>query len=457
MPGTGAPTMSRQEALDGFLGAGYALHIVAAMRMLSEPGDIGRAVGDGNAEWFATVGPNGRGTLLNKEGEAVDPMGLQRFTPTLFLYDNYPGGIGISAPLFENRAAIVEDARALVGAGRKITVVFDRGGFSPRLFARLAKDFHIITYWKGKKLPPLPAHAFETHEIDVDGKTIQYRLHDAPRTKVGRIRSKDRPGPHFFWMRRVTRLREDGKQTHVLTTHTDLEPAWVLYRMFNRWRQENFFKYMREEFALDGLLEYGVDDITEGDRPNPKRQTLKKKLKKVAAKIADLLSALGAQAEDKEGSSHKTMQGFRHAHASLRRQLQAERKRAERLHKKIDALPKRVPADDLKTLKREVKLIGDAIKMTAYQVEGELYGLLSGIYPRQDDEGRTLLHAAFESAGQIQVDGDKLRITIEPQSSPHRTAVLAKLCENLNAEDTAFPGSQLRLRFAVEGDQPAKM
>ena len=107
---------SRQQALDGFLGAGYALHIVAAMRMLSEPRDIGRAVGDGNAEWFATVGANGRGTLLNKDGEAVDPMVLQRFTPTLFLYDNYPGGIGISAPLFEQRAAIVTDAQALVRA-----------------------------------------------------------------------------------------------------------------------------------------------------------------------------------------------------------------------------------------------------------------------------------------------------------------------------------------------------
>lgn len=105
---------SRQQALDGFLGAGYAMHIVAAMRMLSEPRDIGRAVGDGNAEWFATVGANGRGQLLGKQGEAVDPAALQRFTPTLFLYDNYPGGIGISEPLYENRAAVVAGARALV-------------------------------------------------------------------------------------------------------------------------------------------------------------------------------------------------------------------------------------------------------------------------------------------------------------------------------------------------------
>jgi DEAD/DEAH box helicase domain-containing protein len=105
---------SRQQALDGFLGAGYALHIVAAMRMLSEPRDIGRAVGDGNAEWFAAVGANGRGQMRNSDGEAIDPGQLQRFTPTLFLYDNYPGGIGISAPLFENRRAIVADAQALV-------------------------------------------------------------------------------------------------------------------------------------------------------------------------------------------------------------------------------------------------------------------------------------------------------------------------------------------------------
>ena len=107
---------SRHMALDGFLGAGYAMHIVAAMRMLSEPRDVGRAVGDGNAEWFATVGANGRGQMRNSAGEAVDPGQLQQFTPTLFLYDNYPGGIGISAPLFDIRSAIVADAHQLVSA-----------------------------------------------------------------------------------------------------------------------------------------------------------------------------------------------------------------------------------------------------------------------------------------------------------------------------------------------------
>ena len=42
------------------------------------------------------------------------------------------------------------------------------------------------------------------------------------------------------------------------------------YRMFERWRQENFFKYLREEFALDALAEHGVEpDDPAREVPNP--------------------------------------------------------------------------------------------------------------------------------------------------------------------------------------------
>jgi DEAD/DEAH box helicase domain-containing protein len=107
---------SRQAALEGFLGAGYALYIIATMRMLSEARDIGRAVGDGDAQWFATLGNSGRGQLSDASGTTIDPSELPQFTPTLFLYDNYPGGIGITAPLYDNRFVIVSDAQHLIEA-----------------------------------------------------------------------------------------------------------------------------------------------------------------------------------------------------------------------------------------------------------------------------------------------------------------------------------------------------
>lgn len=108
---------SRWQALDGFLGAAYAMHHVAALLTMSEPHDLGRAVGNGDATWHATVGPHGRGQIRSPEGEALDVDALQeQFSPTVFLYDNYPGGVGLSAPLFDMRHQVIERAKQLVQA-----------------------------------------------------------------------------------------------------------------------------------------------------------------------------------------------------------------------------------------------------------------------------------------------------------------------------------------------------
>jgi len=105
---------SRQQALDGFLGAAYAMHHVAALIVMSEPRDLGRAVGDGDGTWFATVGVNGRGQLRAADGSERDPEGESRFRPAVFLYDNYPGGVGLSAPLYDQRTRVIEGAARLI-------------------------------------------------------------------------------------------------------------------------------------------------------------------------------------------------------------------------------------------------------------------------------------------------------------------------------------------------------
>ncbi len=105
---------NRQQAIEGFLGAAYALHHVAALRAMSELRDLGRAVGDGEGTWSATLGADGRGGLRGRENAPADPDCESRFAPTLFLYDNYPGGVGLSAPLFDDAARLVADAERLV-------------------------------------------------------------------------------------------------------------------------------------------------------------------------------------------------------------------------------------------------------------------------------------------------------------------------------------------------------
>jgi DEAD/DEAH box helicase domain-containing protein len=105
---------SRCAALDGFLGAAYALHTVAVLRAMAEPRDLGKAVGSGAGEWNAVVDARGRGQLRDDSDRELSPDALARFAPTVFLYDNYPGGTGFSEPLFGQRRQLVADALRLV-------------------------------------------------------------------------------------------------------------------------------------------------------------------------------------------------------------------------------------------------------------------------------------------------------------------------------------------------------
>jgi len=105
---------SRQEALDGFLGAANALHIAATVAVMAEGRDLQKAVGDGDGAWFALPDAQGRGQLRGVEGQLLSPLEGDRFVPTLYLYDNYPGGIGLSEPLWRRQAELVRRAGELV-------------------------------------------------------------------------------------------------------------------------------------------------------------------------------------------------------------------------------------------------------------------------------------------------------------------------------------------------------
>jgi transposase len=141
----------------------------------------------------------------------------------------------VNAGLVKMLPAILAELRRLVGS-RRLTIVFDRGGFSPNLFLQiLAADFDLLTYRKGR-VRRVPARCFQTRRTRVGGRTLTYVLADQEvRLLKGRLR-----------LRQVTRRMDNGHQTPILTSRRDLSSAQVAYWMFNRWRQENFFKARRE-------------------------------------------------------------------------------------------------------------------------------------------------------------------------------------------------------------------
>jgi transposase len=371
----------------------------------------------------------------------------------------------VNAHLTQVLEPILADVRRLVGDARRMTAIFDRGGFSPKLFARLiAAGFDVITYRKGKVKKLAPTR-FAVQRERIDGVWREYAICDRPRVRVGGLpvvkRQKRKPArarkttKRYLWMREVRVLRADGRQTAIFTNRQDLPAVMVAHRIFFRWCQENYFKYMDEEFALDALLEYGAQDVAETtDRRNPEWLRLTRRVKEARAQVARLRSELGEETAANNEAVRPTMRGFKIAHAKLRERLQKAEATVDRLLRQRQKILPRVPARDRQTLKTEKKLIADTIKMAAYQVETQLLGMLQDHYARAEEEGRTLLHAAFQSPARLEVTDQELRVTIAAQSSPHRTAALGALCQQLDDLAVPFPGTHLRLRLAVQAPEP---
>jgi len=349
-----------------------------------------------------------------------------------------------NAGLVKMLPGILAQVRALVGQ-RRLTVVFDRGGYSPKLFQQiLAAGFDLLTYRKGR-YPHIPKERFQTCRTRREGRTITYVLADQEvRLLKGKLR-----------LRQVTRLMDNGHQTPILTSRRDLPAAQVACRMFDRWRQENFFKYLREEYALDALVEYAaVPDDPTREVPNPAWAAVEAQRRQAYAHLDRLQAEYGLEALTNREQQRRTMRGFKTAHGKLGQRIWSAWQRIEQLEKRRAALPRRVPVQSVLDqpvvkLAPERKHLTNLIKMLAYQAESDLLRLVAPYYRRVGQEGRTLLQSALASAADIEVTNTELRVTLAPQSSPHRTRAIAALCDHLNETNTLFPGSRLRLHYAI--------
>lgn len=350
-----------------------------------------------------------------------------------------------NAGLVKMLPGILAQVRRLVGK-RRVTVVFDRGGFSPKLFQQIiAAGFDLLTYRKGR-YPRIPRSRFGPHTARLGGRKVSYVLADQEvRLLKGKLR-----------LRQVTRRMENGHQTPILTSRRDLSAPHVAYRMFDRWRQENFFKYLREEYALDALAEYAaVPDDPNREVPNPAWAALEAQLHQAWARVDRLQSEYGLEALNSLERKHRTMRGFKIAYGKLGEKIWAAWQRVLQLEKRRAAVPRRVPVREatdkpIVKLAPERKHLTNLLKMVAYQAESDLLRMVAPHYRRADDEGRTLIQAALASDAGLKVTKRELRVTLAPQSSPHRTRAIAALCEELNKGKAVFPGSNLRLIYAIQ-------
>jgi DEAD/DEAH box helicase domain-containing protein len=98
----------RDELLDGLRALTYLLHHLSSIFLLADIRDVGSWLGDGS--------PSEAGVVVTRESAWARLRDAAEFTPTIYLYDNQPGGIGLAERIFQVLPDLLARARETLDA-----------------------------------------------------------------------------------------------------------------------------------------------------------------------------------------------------------------------------------------------------------------------------------------------------------------------------------------------------
>jgi hypothetical protein len=265
-------------------------------------------------------------------------------------------------------------------------------------------------------------------------------------------------GKDAMWMREVRKLTESGHQVSLIGTafkvaHTDLAAS-----LFTRWCQENFLRYMMQHFALDLLTEHKTAPLSDTERVvNPAWRDLDKQKRSVQGKLRRRqaeFAALTLQAEP--GPEGKRFQKWTAHKAKLLQEIEnldaelgqvKEALKSTQQHIRWEQLPEEHKFQRLAPTRR--RLI-DTVRMIAYRAETAMVPLLRDEHT-DAPAARAMLQALFRSSGDIlpEPEHNRLRIRLHRTSTPATDRRIQNLCDQLNAAEMPYPGTDLTLVYEL--------
>jgi transposase-like protein len=332
----------------------------------------------------------------------------------------------------------------------RFTVVFDREGYSPDFLAKMKKRrIACLTYHK------YPGDDWPKEEFF----STEVRLASGQRTTI-RLAERGTRLSNSLWVREFRKLSASGHQTAFLATDYRAAGALLAPAMFGRWSQENFFRYMRQSFNLDGLVDYGSDAVPETIMVvNPAHRALDGQVRKKVGLLNRRIAEFGAINLDGEIEASK-VEAYAQRKSDLQEVITRLQREVAELKAKRKALPRHIPYKDLPEdarfdrLSTQSKHLVDTIKMIAYRAETAMAHIVRQKMTRHDD-ARSLLRAVYSTEVDLIPDeqAKTLTIRLHPLANTTSDAAIRHLCDEINATETQFPGTNLRLVYKLVSPQ----
>ncbi|MGH8566364.1 MAG: cell division protein ZapB, partial [Gammaproteobacteria bacterium] len=311
----------------------------------------------------------------------------------------------------------------------RFTVVFDREGYSPAFIARMKqKRIACLTYHKHPG-EDWPLEEFLPTEATLpSGEPVTMKLAERGTFLGGE-----------GWVREIRKLTDTGHQTAILSTDYRSKTARLAGAMFSRWSQENFFRYMRQHFSLDSLVDYRTEAIPETTRVfNPAYRTLDGQVRKKLGILNRKRAEFGALTLEGEIEPLK-VEIFERRKAELQEGIAALQEEVAALKAERKATKRHIPFHDLpeeerfKRLSTQSKHFIDTIKMIAYRAETAMAQTLREKMARYDD-ARSLLRAVYSSEIDLLPNAQEKTLTVRlhPLANQSSDDAVRHLCAELN-------------------------
>jgi len=332
----------------------------------------------------------------------------------------------------------------------RFTVVFDREGYSPSFLAKM----------KQRLIACLSYHKYPGEDWSKDEfSPTEVCLASGLRTTM-QLAERGTQLSNRLWVREFRKLSETGHQTAFLATDYRTSAAVLAAAMFSRWSQENFFRYMRQSYSLDRLVDYGDDNVPDTTMVvNPAYRSLDGQVRKQLGLLNRKLAEFGAMNLE-DDIEPRNIEAFAQRKSALQESitqlqtdvatLKAERKSTKH-HITYKELPEGAQFDRLST---QSKHLVDTVKMIAYRAETAMAQIVRQNMTRHDD-ARSLLRAIYSTEVDILPDppAKTLTIRLHPLANRSSDHAVSHLCDTLNATETLFPGTDLRLIYEMVSAQ----
>jgi hypothetical protein len=351
----------------------------------------------------------------------------------------------------ERFAALLPRLRQDLGlpAEAVLTGVIDRGIFSQEVFARAvaAPDYHLITWEKNYR-------AGQWNPQKCAGQYVLERTRNHVQDKrVYRFQYMDQDWAKNPQMRqlivRATNPRGRSVEVSVLTDDRQRPAPQVIYLIFNRWTQENDFKYLDQHFGINQITSYASvayerlkDQVQEKQIKSGAYKALEQQTAQLKSQLSKLLLS---QHQYPRKSARRTEQI-----AALSKELTQAQKDQTQTQKQVSRLEVLIQQQMVRLDTRNKRLM-DSLKLIARNAFYRALRPFKAAYNNYRDDHELFRNLTLADGILIE-SSQQVEVYLLPTVNypPKLEKIVKGLLAEINATQPAMPdgsGRQLRLHL----------